>query len=161
MKQFDEIYKQNYPMMYRLAVKTIGKTDAVHDIVQEVFVCLYEKHKDLGLIENCSGWLYRATYYKCVDHLKHEGRFSNLEAVTNNACDEDDCCKNEAKVMVQRALYKLDTKARFLVILYSQGLSYKEMAEATEIHFASIGKTLSRALKKMEKELKEEYYELF
>jgi RNA polymerase sigma-70 factor (ECF subfamily) len=147
--------------MYRLAVKMIGSNDAVHDIVQEVFVCLYEKHKDTKSIENYGGWLYRATYYKCADYLKQQGRFSKLEIVKNACVNDGDFEKKEEKEMVHRALNKLDTKVRFLVLLYSEGLSYKEMAEVTEIKFSSIGKTLSRALKKLEKELKEEYYELF
>jgi len=56
---------------------------------------------------------------------------------------------------------KLKPQERFLVILYSEGLSYKEMAEVTEMKYSSVGKTLSRTLKKIEKELKYQYDELY
>lgn len=148
-------------MMYRLAIKMIGNHDIVQDIVQEAFVCLYEKRKDLHLIKNHSGWLYRTTYYKCIDQLKTDTRFKELETIENDIYNTEENCDENPKELLYRALNKLDDRVRFLVLLYSEGLSYKEMAEVTGIKFTSVGKTLSRALKNLEKELKEEYYELF
>ena len=48
-----------------------------------------------------------------------------------------------------------------LVVLYSEGLSYKEIAKASGVRFSSIGKMLSRILKKLETELKSHRYDLF
>lgn len=147
--------------MYRVAVKMIGDEDAVRDIVQEVFISLYEKGQQSGSVKNYSAWLYKATYFKSIDYLKANERFSQLNVIENKTSNEDTTNQQEVKAMIQKALNKLEPKIRFLVVLYSEGLSYKEMAEVTEINFASVGKTLSRALKKLEKELKTEYYELF
>ena len=44
---------------------------------------------------------------------------------------------------------KLDDKDQSLVVLYSEGYSYKEIAEITGINFNSVGKTLSRILEKL------------
>ncbi len=161
MDPFEKIYCQNCAMMYRIAVKMIGNNHEVRDIVQEVFIYLYEKRDDSKVINHYSSWLYRATYNKCVDYLKQQSKFSHLEVLDNKACEEESFDKQEAKAMIHRALNTLNIKERFLAVLYSEGLSYKEMSKATGIHLGSIGKTLSRALKKLEKELKEEYNELF
>jgi len=158
---FAKIYNQNYAMMYRVAVKMIGNNDVVRDIVQEVFIHLYEKRNDSMVINHYPGWLYRATYNKCIDYLKQQSKFSNLEVLDNKACEEESFDKQKAKAMIRRALKTLNTKEQFLAVLYSEGLSYKEMSEATGIHLGSIGKTLSRTLKKLEKELMEEYNGLF
>lgn len=161
MKSFEKIYEQNYSMMYRVAVKMIGDTDVVHDIVQEVFVAFYERSKKLDAILNCSAWLYKATYFKCIDYKKGKDRFYKLEAVADSSDDEESYNKLEEKELVRKALGRLEPKVRFMVILYSEGLSYKEMAEACEMPLSSVGKTLSRALKKLEKEFKKECYEMF
>ncbi len=147
--------------MYRVAVKMIGDTDAVRDIVQEVFVAYYERNKKQNAILNYSAWLYKATYFKCIDYKKRSERFYNLETVANSIDEEESYNKQEERELVRKALDRLEPKVRFMVILYSEGLSYKEMAEACEIPLASVGKTLSRALKKLEKELKKEFYEVF
>ena len=148
-------------MMYRVAIKMIGNSDAAKDIVQDVFVSLYEKRDDSKIIEYYSGWLYRATYNKCVDYIKQQGKFRHIEVVSNKIYEDGVFEKQETVAIIKRALNTLNTKERFLAVLYSEGLSYKEMAEVTGIHPASVGKTLSRTLKKLKKELKEEYNELF
>jgi DNA-directed RNA polymerase specialized sigma24 family protein len=40
-----------------------------------------------------------------------------------------------------------------LLTLYSEDFSYKEIAEITGIKFSSVGKTLARALKKLQNEI--------
>lgn len=47
---------------------------------------------------------------------------------------------------------KLDGKEQSMIVLYSEGYSYKEIAEITEINFNSVGKTLSRILDKLRKD---------
>ncbi|MFV0265667.1 MAG: RNA polymerase sigma factor, partial [Draconibacterium sp.] len=89
MKSIEKIYEQNYPMMYRVAVKMIGDTDAVRDIVQEVFVAYFERSITLDIILNYSAWLYKATYFKCIDYNKANERFYNLETVANSIEEEE------------------------------------------------------------------------
>ena len=62
--------------------------------------------------------------------------------------------------MVQAALSSLNPHERALMVLYSEGMSYKEIAESTGMRFSSVGKTLSRTLEKLENELKKQKYEL-
>ncbi len=147
--------------MYRVALKMTGDKDVVHDILQEVFVALYERSKKAEAILNCSAWLYKATYFKCIDYKKDKHRFYDLDTVSGRIVEEETYNKPEEKELVRKALSRLDPKVRFMVILYSEGMSYKEMAEACEMPFSSVGKTLSRALKKLEKEFKKECYEMF
>ena len=47
---------------------------------------------------------------------------------------------------------KLDGKDQSLVVLYSEGYSYKEIAEITSMNFNSVGKTLSRILEKLRRD---------
>ena len=65
------------------------------------------------------------------------------------------------KDVISLAVSKLNSQEKILATVYSEGLSYKEIAEVTGIKFSSIGKMLSRTLKKMEKELKNQRYDLY
>ena len=78
-----------------------------------------------------------------------------------NGIEDENNDFSAEKVALNKALDRLKPDERFLVVLYSEGLSYKEMAEVTEIKFSSIGKTLSRILKKIEIELKSQCDELY
>ena len=144
--------------MYRVAMKMINDSDSVSDIVQDVFIYFYEKIKQGKKIEYPKSWLYRATVNKCIDFIKQNSKF---ESLNTNIEFIDIKEKLDKSKIIQQALLKLKPTERSLIILYSEGLSYKELAEATEIKFSSIGKTLSRTLKKLKVELKKKEDELF
>jgi len=67
----------------------------------------------------------------------------------------------ELNEIILIAFSKLKPEEKLLATVYSEGLSYKEISEVTGIKFSSVGKTLSRTLKKMEIELKKQKYELY
>jgi RNA polymerase sigma-70 factor (ECF subfamily) len=54
---------------------------------------------------------------------------------------------------ILNAIAHLNEKEQTLVILYSEGYSYKEIAEMTGRNLPSIGKTLSRIMDKIKKHL--------
>jgi len=146
--------------MFRVARKMVYDADVVSDIVQEVFIYFFDKLNRGDKVRYPKSWLYRATYNKCVDYWREKKRFENIDLIEVNVIEEDDN-NSAAKAALNQVLDKLKPDERFLVVLYSEGLSYKEMAEVTEIKFTSVGKTLSRILKKIEIELKCQCDELY
>ncbi len=163
LKNFDLIYKQNYPKLYRVAIKMLLNHDEASDIVQEVFMYYYQKTKRGYKIEYPSSWLYRATLNKCLDLNKVTRKKVLIEDHEHNKSmlDENLAERNFQEQVIQKALSNLSHSEKELAILYSEGLSYKEMAEVTGIKYSSIGKTLSRTLKKLNGILKKMKYEMY
>jgi RNA polymerase sigma-70 factor (ECF subfamily) len=139
----------------------VADHDVVSDILQEVFMDLYTKLDRGFSINHYKSWLYRATINKCFDHYRQQKRFQNIESIRETGTDSEPIEKQEIKSLINHALSKLKPKERMLVVLYSEGLSYKEIAKASGVRFSSIGKMLSRILKKLETELKSHRYDLF
>ena len=161
LNSFNKIYQDNYHSMIRVATRILNDEDAVSDIVQEVFVHLYETLKSKIVIQHPKSWLYRITYNKCIDHLRRVKKFQKIEMAHTQTVTDNQLEEKETKSILQHSLSKLNPKERLLMVLYSEGLSYKEMASVTGIKFSSIGKTISRTLKKIENELKEVRYEMY
>ena len=134
--------------MFSIAYKMVGDKDIVNDILQEVFLSYYEKEQANQTIEFPSAWLVRAVINKCIDFSTRQTKHVQLEAIHPEPEIELKEEHPEAAAL-RRALKKLNSKELKLVLLYSEGYSYKEMAEATNIRFSSIGKLLSRALNKL------------
>jgi len=147
--------------MFRVASKMVYDSDAVSDIVQEVFIYFFDKVNRGEEVRYPKSWLYRATYNKCIDYWRDKKRFETVELLENCRVEEMSVDQSEMKVNLNQAIDKLKPQEKFLVVLYSEGLSYKEIAEVAEIKFSSVGKTLSRVLKKIESELKNQYNELY
>ena len=149
--------------MFSIARKMVNDKDTACDIVQEVFVYYFEKTQIGHAVEYPRSWLLRATINKCIDYIACQKEFVQLDNIPQeNAQQEDTIDKQQLEMIVRNALGQLKSQDEMqLVILYSEGYSYKEIAEITGIKFSSIGKTLSRTLKKLKEILKNSGYEMY
>ena len=161
MSAFEEIYSENYKAMYRVATRIVGDSKDVSDIIQEIFIDFFNKTKNGIIIQHPKSWLFRATINKCIDNKRNRKRFQNLDSLGDCKSESGLLENQEMREAITVAISKLNHQEKILVTVYSEGLSYKEIAEVTGIKFSSIGKMLSRTLKKMEKELKNQRYDLY
>ena len=161
MELFNKIYNDNYSLIFNVVRKMVPNSDDASDLVQEVFINLYQKLEKGATIEYPRSWLYKVTVNKCIDFEKRQQKYAKIESVSYLR-DEDNLLEmNEKQAVVKLALSKLKKEESVLAILYSEGLSYNEIAEITGIRFSSVGKTLSRILVKLGNELKKLHYELY
>lgn len=161
LSKVDEIYKENYNTMLGVARKMLGNGYDASDIIHDVFIEFFEKSDKGTIIKYPKSWLYRVTLNKCVDKLRQCRNHKDIEDVYDKAEKTNQVEIMERKALVGLALSKLKTNERELVVMYSEGLSYKEISGITGIKFSSIGKMLSRTLQKIERELKKLGYEVY
>lgn len=161
MQPFDKIYSDNYRLIFNLVQKMIPDNDDVADLVQEVFICLYQNLEKGAIVEYPRSWLYKVTVNRCVDFAKKRKEHVNIETA-KMLYDEDEAFEmNVKQAAIRLAMSRLKKEESALAILYSEGLSYKEIAEITGIRFSSVGKKLSRTLTKLGNELKKLQDELY
>jgi RNA polymerase sigma-70 factor (ECF subfamily) len=158
---FNKIYQENYLIVKNVAYKITADNDASQDIVQEVFLSYFNNLKSKKKIKHPRTWLYRVTLNKCYDYIKSQNKITKIDIENVELLSYIPVADDNKSKYLHIALSKLKPKEKLLIILYSEGLSYKEMSEVTEIKFTSIGQTLSRILKKLKSELKTKEYELF
>jgi len=147
--------------MHRIAIKMVGNIDDVPDIVQEIFIDFFNKTTNGNIIYNPKSWLYKATINKCVDKLRKRKKFLPLEILAAVKSEEVTIECQELKAAMDLAISKLKPRERLLAVFYSEGLSYKELTEVTGIKYSSLGKVIFRTLRKIEKELRNQHYELY
>ena len=137
--------------MFSIARKIVNDKDAARDIVQDIFVYYYERIQKGYIIEHPQNWLLRATINKCIDYSAGQKVFIRLENLApEDEQQEDVFDEKQSEAIIRYALGQLKSHEEVqLVLLYSEGYSYKEISEITGIKFTSIGKTLSRILKKL------------
>ncbi len=160
MDRFNKIYSDNYRLIFNVVRKMVPDREDASDLVQEVFIELYQGLKKKP-IEYPRSWLYKVTVNRCIDYSKRKKKHEKIELVKHLKDGEDPPGTSEDQRIIRLALSRLKKDESILAILYSEGLSYKEMAEITGMRFSSVGKTLSRTLKKLGNELKKLQYELY
>jgi len=165
LKQFNDIYKRYYTSIYRLVSKFRVNSHDAEDIVQDVFVKLYLQFNSGNQVQYPKTWLYKVAVNVCINTVNRRKETELLENVNSSEYGTADSLEtsidqNEQEEIIRNALMKLKEQERLIVILYSEGLSYKEIAEVSGVKFTSISQNLSRALEKLRPLLKNHYYEM-
>ena len=127
-------------------------TDAARDVVHDVFMAYYFVLDDKKVIKDAKNWLIRCTINKGVDFLRKNKKIVSDETVAKENITSQNIDNQLDVISISSLISKLDPKEQSLVVLYSEGYSYKEIAEITGINFNSVGKTLSRILEKLRKD---------
>ncbi len=115
--------------------------------------------RDSVKILNVQGWLYRCTVNYCYNYLRDIRKKKptvNIDAAAEINAPETNWVELEKVQRIQQMVLQLKEKEQLLLTLYSEGMSYKEMADVSGIPFNSIGKSLMRALSKLKKKCHEE-----
>ena len=149
---FELTYRSNYQRLFRIATKMLRDTDAARDVVHDVFMAYYFVLDDKKVIKDAKNWLIRCTINKGVDFLRKNKKIVSDETVAKENITSQNIDNQLDVISISSLISKLDPKEQSLVVLYSEGYSYKEIAEITGINFNSVGKTLSRILEKLRKD---------
>lgn len=146
--EFEALYKQCFAPSMRLAMSLLHQEDEARDIVQEVFVKLWESDKR---IENPAAFFIRAVRNAClnrIDMLDTRDRICRRLMLDTPPDDFDIEGRDEE---LRAAINKLLTAREKEVVerLYTEGMSYKEAAESLEVSVAAVNKNIVSALKKL------------
>ena len=147
--EFEKTYRDYYPKLFRIAAKMLQDSDDAKDVVQDVFTTYYFAMNNEKVIRDTKNWLVRSTINKGIDYKRKTARTVTME---KPICETGEQTLDEASDILN-AITHLNEKEQTLVVLYSEGYSYKEIAEMTGRNLPSIGKTLSRIMEKIKKHL--------
>lgn len=129
---------------------TLGNTDSLEDISQEVFISVYKKLKLFRFESQFTTWLYRITVNKCRDHLrkiKIRSIFSPYSDDTYQLISPDKVKDDfDIKLILREAIAQLPEKLRVPLLLKDfDGMSYQEIAEIVGAEVGTIKSRIFRA----------------
>ncbi len=148
----ETIYRQHYEQICKFCYRMLGSHERALDVAQETFLKMMNRmnhRKDP--VENPRAWLYKVAGNLCLNELSKHKRHHDrqMQPATEQAettTPEVVMIEKEKRDRVKQAIAQLEPKQQMLIMMYNDGLSYREMAEATGIKEQSIGKTLWRII---------------
>ena len=136
----EEIVKRNEDKMYRTALAILGGKADAEDIVQDVFVKLFEKQPHFESVEHETAWLIRVTVNHCKNYLRLHWWKKTVPLLDIYPAQTD-----EQRNILQSVLV-LPSKYRTVIhLFYYEGYSTKEIAEITEQKDSTVREQLTRA----------------
>lgn len=158
MHNIESIFNEFYSPLCNYAAQIVSNVHLAEDIVQELFVHLWEKDK-LKNIENPEKFLLRSVKFKCIDFLRKK----NKETVEINIDLHKDITTETLMLNeedIEPLLYyfasKLPPKTKEVFLLSRKsGLTYAQIAKELDISIKTVETHISKALSIMRSLLKE------
>lgn len=93
----ESIIAEFQDQLFRYAFFRLGSLVEAQDVVQDVFVRLFQAGNRPSGITNLKGYLFRSVYNSCCDRVrkKNRNRFAPLDTVMNTRAPEDGNETNE------------------------------------------------------------------
>jgi RNA polymerase sigma-70 factor, ECF subfamily len=145
-----------YPRVVQVLDRMLGNRFEAEEVAVETFLKLAGQGTPLTEYGNLGGWLYRTATRLGIDFMRAAERRRRYEELAARESREqesplDDVMREDRARTAREALARLSPSQAQLLMLRSQGLSYKELAEAMKIKPVSVGKLLERAQSAFEK----------
>lgn len=150
MQAFDELYWKYQQAVYQNTFKLTRENSIAEDIVQEVFISLWEKRQTIDTTRSVGGWLFVSSYNRAVNALKKKLRESlavrKMQVVETDAEAEPDLTGIQLTIL-EKAIGELPPQKRKVFELCKlQGKSYEEAAKEMGISKHTIKEYLSGAI---------------
>jgi RNA polymerase sigma factor (sigma-70 family) len=154
-QEFEQLFHEHYPLIYRTAYSVTGSREDAEDVVQTIFLRLYRRGVLAGVKENPKAYLYRAAVNTAVSVVRSRRR----HILTDNSEELDrpveaKTSNEEPSLQGQflEAIAQLNPSAvEILILRYEHNYSDAEIAKLLGTSRSAIAVRLFRARARLKK----------
>jgi RNA polymerase sigma-70 factor (ECF subfamily) len=164
LKAFELLFSIYFARLNDFAKNVVRDDFISQDIVQEVFVKVWEKRAEIESL-NLEAFLFRLVRNRCLDYIKHLKVVNNRMQQINISSKYEELYRidfignepyvlieEELKTKIEKTIQSLPDRCREVFILSRMdGLKNKEIAEKLEINIKNVERHLSRAMQTFRK----------
>jgi len=151
-KAFTELYSSYVNNVYRYIFLFTKSKEETEEIMQDVFVKIWEKREKLAEVESFKNYLFRAAKNKLISEVRHlQVRHRVLSEIKRSRVGVHETTNYEVdyKVyyqVVQKAIEKLPPKRKLIFRLNTEnGLSHDEIADQLKVSKSFVKNQLYKA----------------
>lgn len=164
-ESFEAVFKTYFKALHAYAMAILKESESAEEIVQSVFLKLWEKRETLEINSSLKSYLYRAVYHDSLNHINHlkvkrkhwdHAHYEMTQGKPEQVGEQIKGQENELLERFQLALEKLPEKCRMVFNLSRfEELKYQEIADRLDISIKTVEAHMGKALKTMRVELAE------
>ncbi len=147
--------------LFRFAFKILGDQEEAQDVVQEVFIKVWNKREDMERLDNMEAWCMRVTRNLALDRVKSSKRklTDSLDQSFEMSMGEKETPYQTTELSdtmnkIGRYIASLPEKQKHIIQLRDvEGYSYKEICDILEIDINQVKVNLFRARKSVRENL--------
>jgi len=158
---YEKVFREYYRPMTAYAFRFLGNQSDSESIVQDVFLRLWQKRKELMITSSLQNYLFKSVKNHCINYIEHEKiktGYQNL--VIRNEADRSEYSEFflEFGLMtkIEAAISSLPEKRQEIFRLArEEGLKYREIADRLNISVKTVETQMTLALKQLRESLKQ------
>ena len=158
---FQHLFNGYYQELCNFGLRYTRQPSVTEEIVQEVFIYLWEKRDQIQINSSVKSYLYTAVRNRSINYIKlqlpKDLAKTDVDKAFGEASDEgtsDNIENLELKERIQIAIDSLPTKCRAIFVLSRNGgLTYQEIADELDLSVKTVENQMTIALKKLRKSL--------
>lgn len=163
--EYEFIFRQYYQGLCNYAAMFLKDMDSAEEIVQNVFVKLWEKRETVNIEGSVKSYLYKSVYNASMNELKHQKIKDNyLQMQANKEQFEQPLTGTHLKELekhIEKALMSLPEQCRLIFKMSRfEDLKYREIAGVLNISPKTVENQMGKALRLMRENLAD-YLTLF
>ncbi len=146
-------------LFYYIKRITNSSDEDAEDLLQEIFIRVYENLNDFDQSLKFSSWIYRIAHNQAISHYranKNKAKSFNsedaaliFERIASDLDTQKDLEREDSKIKVQSLLKQLDKKYRDVIILkFLEDKDYKEISNILKKPMGTVATLINRAKSK-------------
>ena len=156
---FNELMRYYYPGLLSFAHSVVKDRQLCEELIQDIFVKLWENRKTLATINNLSNYLYISVKYSSFATLKkkkpidYDGFGDSFPASYTNV--DTRLISQENLLKVSDAINQLPPKCRLIFrLIKDEGMKYSDVAGILDISVKTVEAQMTIALKQLSEHLR-------
>lgn len=157
---FAEVFNRYKILLFNFAYKKLNNKDIAKDVVQDLFIKLWNNRADFELKTSLNSYMYRSVLNGVLNIVKHdlvkEEYVNSLQYMIDQSTEESDYKIREKDIekLIEMEIAALPKQMREVFIMRrKEYLSNKEVAEKLNISEQTVETHMKRALKVLRKRL--------
>jgi RNA polymerase sigma-70 factor (family 1) len=163
---FRLIYSSLYRRLYQFALSIVKTREPAEEIVEDVFVRIWQQREKISAIRNLRVYLYTATKNSSLNYLSRKAKASITEPFDHIHVELDGSSLTPEQILItaeihqkiQKAVEALPPRCKMIFKLVREdGLRYKEIAEILNISVNTIDVQMAIAVKRITMAIQAEF----
>jgi RNA polymerase sigma-70 factor (ECF subfamily) len=154
--KFELLFREFFPPLLAFSRRILGDEEDAREVVQQVFIKLWEKREGLDLETSLKSYLFTAVHHRSLNVIRDRKRFTDSD-LPDRATDVDVSQQMEHMELEDRigeVIAALPEKCREVFELNRfEGLKYGEIAQQLGISVKTVENQMSKALRILREKL--------
>ena len=162
---FEELHKRFWPELQRLAYKKIGDRQDAYDLLQDLFIEIWEKRETLNFGDRLPGWLQKRLWFKLSTYFRNQGfrkqhqddfkvylENEQLSTFDPSELKEAEAYYEDLLSAINKAIEEMPDRMREVFLLNrNEKYSVNEIAERLSLSPKTVRNQLERAIVRLRK----------